>query len=73
MNNCELCGLNTNPSEGFIITFCKTCNIPLIVLRKHRPNFTKKQKELIKTLFPDRKIRWEMRRIQAHAHCHILD
>ena len=67
--NCPLCNKS---SFEFYITFCRTHkNIPLIVLTKHRSEFTQEEKEMIKNMFPDRHIRWEMQSILTHAHCHL--
>lgn len=67
---CELCALNTE-LQGLIITVCKTCDVPLIVSRSHRPEFTDTERGLIEQTFGSRKIRWEMKQIRSHAHCHI--
>lgn len=66
---CDLCIL-----EGckYKLVSCKTCHIPMIVLIEHRANFTEQEKNEIKGMFPDRAIRWEMRKILDHAHCHLL-
>jgi len=68
---CELCKLN-NSTDGFILTICHTCGIPLMVSREHRPEFAEWEKCFIASMFPGKKIRWEQRQIQDHAHCHIL-
>lgn len=65
--SCELCNLN----DGFSMVICKTCNIPMIVSMGHKPEFTEEEKGRITKLFPDKKIRWEMRKIKDHAHCHL--
>lgn len=67
---CDLCELNRS-SDGLIITICHTCHIPLVVCREHRDWFTERERTMIHSIFPNRKIRWEMRRINDHAHCHI--
>ena len=66
---CDLCELK---GCKFKITICNTCQIPLIVLNEHRAEFTAEEKIDIIKSFPSRKIRWEMRKIKDHAHCHIL-
>lgn len=68
MKNCELCKL-----EGckFKLTICRTCGIPLIVSVDHKPEFSEEEKELIKKMFPNRKIRWKMRSLKGHAHLHL--
>ncbi len=70
--NCELCDLSQNEKDGFIITVCKTCGVPLIVAHNHREEFTPEEKELIQDMFPEYRIRWEQRKIKDHAHCHLL-
>ncbi len=69
---CDLCKLNQNSNWGFILTLCNTCHIPLVVLREHRPEFNAEEMVRIAIMFRGREIRWEMRRIKGHAHCHIL-
>ena len=76
---CDLCSLNKS-QEGFILAICKGCltkdppeSLVLIVSREHRPEFTEDEKTMIKSMFPERKVRWEMRQIKEHAHAHILD
>ncbi len=64
---CELCALN----EGFTMTVCRSCNVPMVVLNEHRAEFTETEKKRIKYLFPEKKIRWEMRSVKGHAHCHL--
>ena len=44
----------------------------MIVLIEHRANFTEQEKNEIKGMFPGRTIRWKMRKILDHAHCHLL-
>ena len=68
---CELCCLSDS-KDGFIITICNTCGIPLICLREHRADFTNEEVDKINKLFPNREIRWEQRSIKNHAHCHLL-
>ncbi len=68
---CELCDLNKS-TDGFIITICKTCGDVLIVGRSHQAEFTDGERAILERIFPDDDIRWEMRRILGHAHCHIL-
>lgn len=67
---CDLCLLNSG-REGFVITQCRTCRIPLVISREHRPDFTPEEMRAIRVLFPNRKIRWAMRQIKDHAHAHI--
>lgn len=68
---CELCDLN-NSTDGFILTICNTCNTVLVVKRSHKEEFATGEVAIIKAMFPGRQIRWEMKKIHDHAHCHIL-
>ena len=70
---CDLCKLADNSKDGFIITICNTCKIPLVVSREHKPEFSAQEMLDIAFMFEGRQIRWEQRRIPDHAHCHILD
>lgn len=65
--SCDLCAL----SDGFTMAICRKCNIPMVVLRAHRAEFTETEKARIRSLFPEKRIRWEMRSIHDHAHCHL--
>lgn len=66
---CPLCEKET---FRFYITFCRThSNTPLIILTEHKPEFTEEDKEMIKKIFPNRKVRWVKQSIPEHAHCHI--
>ncbi len=67
---CPLCKLESSP-HFFILTICKTCQIPMVVSDTHKPDFSMEEKDLIVKMFPGRKIRWTMRSIPTHAHCHI--
>lgn len=67
--SCPLCN---KPTFKFYITFCRSHpDYPLIVSTIHKPEFSKEEKELIKKIFPNREIRWEMRSIPQHAHAHL--
>lgn len=68
--NCDLCELVKN--DGFIVTICDHCRIPMIVGREHKPEFSEGEKEQIQELFKGKEIRWEQRKIKSHARCHIL-
>ena len=70
---CDLCDLALEGGEGFIITICRTCHIPMIVSRVHNTEFSKEEKQEIIMMFPSRKIRWTNREILDHAHCHLED
>ncbi len=64
---CELCEIN----DGFIITTCNHCDVPMIISREHKPIFSVDDVRAIKELFPTGEIRWEMKKIRDHAHAHI--
>ncbi len=70
---CDLCDHDSFP---FYLTFCRTCQgggkIPMVVSTEHKPHFSPEEKDMIKRMLPDRKIRWQQRKIKNHAHCHIL-
>ncbi len=68
--SCDLCKL-VQGNEGFVITICKTCEIPLVVSRYHRVEFTGAEKDMLKKFFNGTRIRWSMRQITEHAHCHV--
>jgi len=40
--------------------------------RSHRADFTDDEWAILEGIFPDDDIRWEMKKIKSHAHCHIL-
>ena len=64
---CDLCG-----SFPFYLTFCRThTDTPLVVSTTHKPKFSNEERDMIRRLFPDHNIRFEMRSIPGHAHCHI--
>ncbi len=66
---CPLCDRASFP---LYITFCDSHpSWPLIVSSAHKPSFNKDEQGLIGRLFSRRRIRWEMKSIQDHAHCHI--
>jgi len=68
--SCELCNIR----DGFIVTICHTCpdNVKLLVSLTHKPEFSSDEKMKIALMFPNSKIRWEMRHPEiGHAHCHI--
>lgn len=70
MTDCPLCKKQNFP---FMITFCKSHpDHPLIISMTHKQQFTEEEKEIIKRLFPNNKIGWEMKSIPQHVHCHIV-
>lgn len=78
MSDCDLCDINADygylmsqDNPYLILCICKTCKIPMVIAGGHRPNFTTKEREVIMEAFLGKKIRWEMRSLKDHAHCHI--
>ncbi len=72
--SCELCELKKlthwyYTSEKWVVLDCLTCKVPMIVLREHRSTISEKEKNDIIKGF--NKIRWEMRKIKDHFHCHL--
>lgn len=67
---CNLCNINSG-TEGLILVICRDCRVPMVVSRMHRTQFSLEEKQLIEQTFPNTKIRWTMRKIWDHAHCHI--
>lgn len=82
MNGCPLCSpaKKTHWYEtelSFAWSFdCETCGVPMYAHRAHVPDFTGLEKDTIveeaRRMFGEGAvIRWEMKKIQDHAHCHI--
>ena len=67
---CDLCDLNKG-RDGFIITICRKCGTNLLVSRVHKSAFSQEEMFVIQNMFPDRKVRWDMRTLPEHTHCHI--
>jgi len=75
---CELCDtIDWQEGETHRIVECKTCHVPMLVLREHR-NFTEFEKILIVTCewlgkrqLYGKQIRWEQRKIKDHGHVHF--
>lgn len=66
---CDLCDRDSFP---FYLTFCRThTSTPMVVSTKHKPDFSEQEKDMIRRVFPDKHVRFEMRSIKDHAHCHI--
>lgn len=69
---CDLCDHDSFP---FYLTFCCTCEgggrVPMVVSTEHKPNFSEEEKDMIRRIFPDGRIRFRMRKIKDHAHCHV--
>ena len=72
--SCELCEtIDWKEGQTHRIVTCKTCNVKMLVLREHR-QFTEFEKEMIyHTFAPWVDIRFEMRKIPEHGHCHFYD
>jgi len=79
---CPLCVLVADPdadvilrTETLVLTTCNKCKIPLFISTRHCKEFPAPHKAQInaiaKRLYPGKWIRWEMRKIQGHAHCHV--
>lgn len=67
--DCPLCD---RESFRFYITLCRSHRrTPLIVSVEHRPDFTEGEQEMILAMFPDRHVRFEMKSLPEHAHCHL--
>lgn len=82
--NCDLCALAFDgeikthkhyEDDDFIIVDCLICQVPMAVLKDHRPRFTDEEKKRLMKVFeelfgsehhPD----FEQRRIPDHAHVH---
>jgi len=67
---CELCDL-VKGEDGFVITMCRTCGMPMVVSKTHKDAFSVEDTTRIRRLFPTSNIRWKQRQILDHAHCHI--
>ncbi len=77
---CDLCNLKKKTAwfyedELFVVCRCITCNVPMIVLRRHDTELTPEEsKRLIKLLtrFAERqRISFVRRSIKDHWHMHI--
>lgn len=78
--SCELCRLEKITNwfyEDDICAFliCKTCRIPMMVLKRHTMNPTEKEinhiQDMKDRLFPDYKWRKNQRKIPDHLHWHL--
>lgn len=62
--------------EKVIVVDCKTCGVPMIVLKRHTVYPTQEEVEHLKSvalkLFPNRRFRAEPRSIKEHFHWHAL-
>ncbi len=68
--NCELCVVKAFP---FLITYCDSHPAELLIIStEHKLEFSQGEKNLIQSIFPNRKIRWEMQSIKDHAHAHLI-
>ena len=79
--SCDLCNLEHktrwyHADDKIIICDCSTCNIPMVVLRRHTMKPTEEEVEHIrsvsKRLFGDVVFRVNQRRIPDHLHWHLL-
>ena len=78
---CALCDLEKKTKwhyedDQIIICDCMTCNIPMVVLRRHTMTPTCGEIEHMKTIsrqmFGDIMFRVNQRRIHDHLHWHLL-
>jgi hypothetical protein len=80
-SNCPLCRRELPAEvlyedEAFLVGACPDQpECALVALRQHRPEFMEDEKAWIELFvsqeFPGWVIRWEMRSLPGHAHCHI--
>ncbi len=68
MKDCCLCDLK---GSFLRVTFCKTCHELILVHVGHKTYFSAREKHVIRMMFPDARIRWRMRSVRDHAHCHL--
>ena len=62
--------------DKFWITYCMThTDCPLVILKEHRPRFSKEEAAWIVSFvskrWPRGTVRWNMASIPEHAHAHI--
>jgi len=82
---CQLCILEPIPGlkrwatgiDWLYCIECKTCHTPMFVHAQHKEAFSENEKLLIEQLAeemfgPGTKLRWKMRQILDHAHCHTI-
>ena len=68
MSDCCLCDLK----GAFLrVTLCSHCGSLMLVHQDHVAEFSDKEKQLIRLMFPRVRIRWRQRKIHDHAHCHV--
>jgi len=83
MLGCELCNPQKETEgvfdlpEGFEFNVfrCRTHHEFMIVSRHHggwEPGEKEMAEKLRDILFPGKEIRWEMRSVPDHAHCHVI-
>lgn len=81
--NCPLCNperitkwYDNIKSEYWLIFDCKTCCIPMLVLKRHTMQPTKAElneaEEIRKNFFSNRKFRKNQRKIPNHLHWHLI-
>ena len=78
--DCELCKLEKltkwyYEDKSFVIIDCKTCHVPMVVLRRHgdHPTATELKKifSVVRRKFPNRKWDFTNRKIHDHWHFHL--
>ncbi len=81
---CDLCALTYEhevktkkhyEDDDFIIVDCLICQVPMAVLKEHRPSFTEEEKQRLLKIFADmfgedQHPDFHQRRIPEHAHVH---
>lgn len=81
MSDCALCDRKKltrcyYEDDVVWIVDCFTCQIPIIVLKRHTMMPTAKElahmDRVLDFLFPKRRLRGEQRQIKEHLHWHIL-
>ena len=74
---CPLCKAKKDSPHFFYELICHTCNVPMLVHKEHVKEFSTEERFEIEVFvrknYPDKKIRWLMRQIMDHAHCHLED
>lgn len=86
MKNCKLCKAEVLTKRFKVsdemefwawCANCLSCKIPMVVHKEHKKKFSEQEKQQImewaeKNFGGTIHIRWKMRSIPNHAHCHIV-
>jgi hypothetical protein len=75
--SCDLCNAEgENLSKTFKTLICRSCKVPMIVLRHHRPTINKSERKEAESLrrrhFSDKRFRGYMRKMPDHWHDHLI-